>query len=139
MVGPLEALELLQVGNRRFTDGRPSHRELGSFPEHGEVQTQEPFAIVIGCSDSRVPAELRGAYSVLKQAGVLPEEMELKKSIITLRSMLEAVADGDERVELEARLKDMSLRFDLLMERRKTGGAGFGRYRGAVTRRLFGR
>ena len=90
-------------------------------------------------NDSRVPAELRGAYSVLKQAGVLPEEMELKKSIITLRSMLEAVADGEERVELEARLKDMSLRFDLLMERRKTGGAGFGRYRGAVTRRLFGR
>ena len=43
-------------------------------------------------NDSRVPAELRGAYSVLKQAGVLPEEMELKKSIITLRSMLEAVA-----------------------------------------------
>ena len=28
--------------------------------------------------DSRVPAELRGAYSVLRTAGMLPEEMELK-------------------------------------------------------------
>lgn len=89
--------------------------------------------------DSRVPPELRGAYSVLQQAGMLPEEMEVRQSMVTLRSMLAAVADGDERVELEARLRDMSLRYDLMMERRRGGGgAGLGRYRGAVARRLFG-
>lgn len=89
--------------------------------------------------DSRVPPELRGAYSVLKQAGFLPEEMEVRQSIVTLRSMLEAVADGDERVALEARLRDMSLRYDLMMERRRGGEDGrLGRYRAAVSRRLFG-
>ena len=53
-----EALERLREGNRRFASG-----ELGgdTRPTHSRVAAsagQSPFAIILGCSDSRVPAEL---------------------------------------------------------------------------------
>lgn len=60
MISALEALERLREGNRRFVsdmssdDGEPRsqrrRRELAAG--------QEPFAIILGCSDSRVPAEI---------------------------------------------------------------------------------
>ncbi|REJ76897.1 MAG: carbonic anhydrase [Acidobacteria bacterium] len=53
-----EALQRLIEGNRRFASGtatvHPAHR---TRPED-TVEKQEPFAIVLGCSDSRVPAEI---------------------------------------------------------------------------------
>lgn len=59
MIGPLEALERLQVGNRRFIEGRQSHREITMRDQiEASVREQRPFAIIIGCSDSRVPAEI---------------------------------------------------------------------------------
>lgn len=92
--------------------------------------------------DARVPAELRGAYIALRTAGMLPEEMELKKSIVSLRTLVDAAVDGDERARLETELSDLTVRFDLLMQRRRGGGAGsVGRsgYGARVAGRLFRR
>ena len=60
MVEALEALERLQVGNRRFMEGRRSHPDLVTHGgQQGQgIAEQQPFAIIIGCSDSRVPAEI---------------------------------------------------------------------------------
>ena len=59
MIEPLEALERLQVGNRRFIEGRQSHREITLKDQlEALAREQRPFAIIIGCSDSRVPAEI---------------------------------------------------------------------------------
>ena len=58
-VGALEALERLQVGNRRFIEGRQAHREITLQDQlDASAAGQSPFAIVIGCSDSRVPLEI---------------------------------------------------------------------------------
>jgi carbonic anhydrase len=56
-VAAIEALERLRAGNRRFVD---NDRTLGGLLRHAaELATgQRPFAIILGCSDSRVPAEL---------------------------------------------------------------------------------
>ena len=51
MIPAHEALERLQEGNRRFV-------ESASGPVGRPSAGQQPFAIVLGCSDSRVPAEL---------------------------------------------------------------------------------
>jgi len=52
-----EALERLLEGNRRFASGMRNADSLSS--RRAELVTgQAPFAIVLGCSDSRVPAEL---------------------------------------------------------------------------------
>jgi carbonic anhydrase len=55
----LEALERLREGNRRFAAGIRGEDGLRSLARRAALVTgQEPFAIVLGCSDSRVPAEI---------------------------------------------------------------------------------
>ena len=55
----LAALARLQEGNRRFASGLPSADALSSLARRAElVAGQQPFAIILGCSDSRVPAEI---------------------------------------------------------------------------------
>jgi carbonic anhydrase len=58
MIGALEALVRLRDGNRRFVEGRSAPDAASSARRAALVGGQEPFAIVLGCSDSRVPAEL---------------------------------------------------------------------------------
>jgi len=59
MLNAQEALERLKEGNRRFIQHLRSTEVLMSQLRRGElVKGQKPFAIVLGCSDSRVPAEL---------------------------------------------------------------------------------
>src|SRR5512138_2950693 len=54
-----EALERLKEGNQRFVKHLRSAEVMLSQIRRGElVKGQNPFAIVLGCSDSRVPAEL---------------------------------------------------------------------------------
>jgi carbonic anhydrase len=55
----LEALQRLQEGNRRFVTGTPNVDGLSSLMRRAElVAGQQPSAIILGCSDSRVPAEI---------------------------------------------------------------------------------
>jgi len=59
MIAGLEALERLREGNRRFAAGAPSAHQLATETRRREVMDrQRPFAIILGCSDSRVPAEI---------------------------------------------------------------------------------
>lgn len=60
MTSAIEALERLREGNRRFaSDFRANHETQTSQERRRElVAGQEPFAIILGCSDSRVPAEI---------------------------------------------------------------------------------
>lgn len=54
-----EALERLREGNRRFVAGVPNdNADLRHARRDEAAKEQEPFAIILGCSDSRVPAEL---------------------------------------------------------------------------------
>src|SRR5689334_18377637 len=51
-----ECLQRLREGNARFVLGTPNRTHLGWHP--GIVEGQRPFAVILGCSDSRAPAEL---------------------------------------------------------------------------------
>ncbi|AWL28298.1 carbonic anhydrase [Acinetobacter defluvii] len=54
-----EALERLKKGNQRFVNGETNHTKMLSHQQRAEMaESQEPFAIILGCSDSRVPAEM---------------------------------------------------------------------------------
>ena len=68
-------------------------------------------------SNPYVPDELRLAYKLLKDAGFLPEEMELRKEIWTLRDLLHSIDDEDERYRLTRRINDRVLRLNLLWKR----------------------
>jgi len=56
MVSAAEALERLREGNRRFASNADAGG-VGARPAE-LADGQEPFAIILGCSDSRVPAEI---------------------------------------------------------------------------------
>jgi carbonic anhydrase len=59
MISAREALERLREGNRRFVSDVRSSDTLTSQARRDELAAgQEPFAIILGCSDSRVPAEI---------------------------------------------------------------------------------
>jgi len=59
MISAREALARLREGNRRFVSGARSAEILASPSRRSELAAgQEPFAIILGCSDSRVPAEI---------------------------------------------------------------------------------
>ena len=59
MISAAEALGRLRDGNRRFVDDQTTAPALSSHTRRAAlVGGQAPFAIVLGCSDSRVPAEL---------------------------------------------------------------------------------
>lgn len=59
MISAGEALERLREGNRRFVANiRNQETALGQLRRVELVKEQEPFAIVLGCSDARVPAEI---------------------------------------------------------------------------------
>lgn len=58
MISAQQALERLREGNRHFAADR-SGAALTDQARRAELAAgQEPFAIILGCSDSRVPAEI---------------------------------------------------------------------------------
>ena len=59
MISAREALNRLREGNLRFmSDARASEAFLSPNRRAELAKSQEPFAIILGCSDSRVPAEI---------------------------------------------------------------------------------
>jgi carbonic anhydrase len=73
--------ELLQ-GNQRFTNQKTKQPNRGSFRLREVAKGQKPFAAILGCADSRVPAEIvfdqgLGDLFVVRVAGnvATPEEI----------------------------------------------------------------
>lgn len=54
----LTPIQKLEEGNKRFTAGKPMHPDETLERIRELKKGQHPFAIVVSCSDSRVPAEL---------------------------------------------------------------------------------
>jgi carbonic anhydrase len=57
-LSPSEALAKLMVGNERFRTDKTAHPLLHSQRREELVGGQSPFAVILSCSDSRVPPEL---------------------------------------------------------------------------------
>jgi hypothetical protein len=83
--------------------------EFDDLPLAGKPLPSEP--------DGSVPEDLRLAYKLLKDAGFLPPELELRKEILSLRELLSTVEDDGERLKLGRRINDLVLRLNLLTKR----------------------
>ena len=58
MISAQQALARLREGNRRFVSDARSDAVVSDARRREVAGGQEPFAIILGCSDSRVPAEI---------------------------------------------------------------------------------
>jgi carbonic anhydrase len=55
---PQEAIRALKSGNSRFFGGMARRPEMSANERRLQILQQTPFAVVLGCSDSRVPVDL---------------------------------------------------------------------------------
>jgi hypothetical protein len=85
--------------------------EFDDLPGHGKPLELEDL--------SRVPAELRMGYKLLRNAGCLPPELEARKEEARLGALLAATGDPEERARLSRLRADARLRYQLLIERRR--------------------
>lgn len=87
--------------------------------------------------DSRVPAELRASYRILKNAGVLPEEMQLRKEMVTLQQLLASCQDDEARAKWNKELSAKQLRYQsLLGDRGWRLSAAYAQYEERIRERL---
>ena len=57
-VAPAEAISKLKEGNGRYTSGNLQHPAQTTARRTELAKTQHPFAVIVSCSDSRVPPEI---------------------------------------------------------------------------------
>ncbi|MFD5522014.1 carbonic anhydrase [Streptomyces sp. NPDC127066] len=55
---PRDAFDLLMAGNQRFVSGTPEHPNQDATRRAEIAPSQQPFAVLFGCSDSRLAAEI---------------------------------------------------------------------------------
>ena len=82
MISAVEALARLREGNQRFATAVPSNRADQTSRLQMLKDAQAPFAIILGCSDSRVPAELifdqgLGDLFVIRVAGNIVQPSQI--------------------------------------------------------------
>jgi carbonic anhydrase len=81
-ISPNDALEKLIAGNKRFYEGKSTHKKWEQEARQKKSASQEPFAIILGCSDSRTPPEILfdqglGDLFVVRVAGNVVGDIEL--------------------------------------------------------------
>jgi Domain of unknown function (DUF1992) len=99
---------------RRLADSKiRKAMESGEFdrlPGRGRPLPPDEFA--------HVAAELRMGFRVLRNSDCLPPELEARKEVARLGSLLDAAADPEERRSLSRLRADAELRYQLMRERR---------------------
>lgn len=111
---PQNALERLINGNKRYVDGRSTHPNRSSERRKEISSKQKPFAIIVGCSDSRVAPEIifdegLGDLFVVRVAGNVIGPIELDSidySALYLNSSIIIVLGHENCGAVDATLND---------------------------------
>ena len=86
--------------------------------EAGEFDNLEGAGLPLDLDEYfATPEDLRVSFSVLKNARVLPREVELLKEIESLRDGLAARSSSDEKARLRSELNDRLLQYEVIMDR----------------------
>ena len=95
-----------------------AERKIVAAIEEGEFDNLPGRGKPIIIEDlSAIPEHLRMVYLVLKSAGVIPEELQLRRQVMSLKNMIKTCFDSEERKILEKKLTETEIRYNLIMER----------------------
>lgn len=95
-------------------------RSLTEAEKSGELRRAKDWGKPLDLGDGydETPPELRMGYKVLKDAGVVPPEVELMRQLAELKARLEAMdAGSDAAAALRKEIVEMQLRISLRLER----------------------
>lgn len=65
-----------------------------------------------------VSPEFRMALKIMKNAGIVPEEIDLRRQISSINDLLRICASDEEKIKLRIKLNEKQLRYNMLMEKR---------------------
>jgi len=117
MIPASEAFERLREGNKRFASGNANTQLSNSQARRAElIDAQAPFAVIVACSDSRVPVELLfnqglGDLFVIRVAGniVAPSQIgSVEFAASNLGTRLVVVLGHSNCGAVDATLKELS-------------------------------
>lgn len=100
-------------------------RALADSHQSGELKTARSYGRPLDLGDGydETPAELRMGYKILKDAGVVPPEVELMRDIEALNRQLEAAIELDAAQALRQRIADKRQHLALRIERLRAAGS----------------
>ena len=85
--------------------------------ENGDFEGLKGMGRPLALEDETwIPEDLRAAYRILKNAGCVPPELELRKEVMTLRELLETLDDDRERIR---KIRELNFKLMKLNETRK--------------------
>lgn len=87
-----QALEKLKQGNLRYVHDSMRNGDLTSSRRQSILSKQNPFAVIVGCSDSRVPPEIifdqgLGDLFTIRVAGNVVGDLELESILYVAKAV----------------------------------------------------
>lgn len=89
--------------------------ELQSAPSYGK-----PLAFADGYDET--PVELRLAFKLLKDAGIVPHEVQMLRDIDAMKRQLAGTADATQAAALRQRINDLQQNMALRLEKLRLTG-----------------
>ena len=99
-------------------------RSLADSEKNGELRAAPSYGKPLNFGDGydETPDELRMGYKILKDAGVVPPEVELMREIETLRTGLEGAVDSGATRAQRQRLLELQQALALRLEKLRISG-----------------
>ena len=101
-------------------------RSLTESHNSGELQSAPSYGKPLNLGDGyeETPEDLRMGYKILKDAGVVPPEVELMRQIEAQRQLIAGLADSDEAARTgRQRLSEMQQQLALRLEKLRVTGS----------------
>jgi hypothetical protein len=99
---------------------RLAEKQIREAIENNEFDNLEGFGKPVDNSEYfSVPEDERMTYHILKNAGVVPEELKIRKDINALLKDIKDCSDTDEKDKLKKELYLLYTQYELAMEQRR--------------------
>ncbi|WP_027410752.1 DnaJ family domain-containing protein [Anoxybacteroides tepidamans] len=98
---------------------RIAEEKIRKAMKNGEFDQLPGFGKPLELDDlSHIPEELRIGYLMLKNAGYVTEDVDLKKELMTIEDLLRCCKDDQEKERLMRKWNEKLLRLNTLMKKR---------------------
>lgn len=104
--------------------------DFDNLPGKGKPQQLEDL--------SAMPPDMRMSYLMMKNSGYLPEEVAVRKEIVSLEELIDLCKDPEEKERHRKKLSEKELKWRMMMEKKSLAGNRTARkYRHKINR-MFG-